>query len=161
MRISQWMRRYRVSRSAYLKATTGNQWARLGPHEITCSQCAVVFISKFKSMCPACAESNARRARRSQRLHGKTLAASRTYRRADIFERDGYRCHLAKTGECIRRGKVRLDVHYNHSDYATIDHLIPLSQGGTDSPDNVATAHRACNTRRNTRGHAQLRLLVA
>lgn len=30
----------------------------------------------------------------------------------------------------------------------TADHLIPLSKGGTHSADNLAAAHRSCNSRR-------------
>lgn len=30
----------------------------------------------------------------------------------------------------------------------TVDHVIPLSEGGTNWPDNLQPAHRACNTRK-------------
>lgn len=43
---------------------------------------------------------------------------------------------------------------------ATVDHLIPLSAGGTDDLGNVALAHRQCNTRRSNTGAAQLRLMA-
>lgn len=33
-------------------------------------------------------------------------------------------------------------------DGATIDHIVPLSLGGSDEPANVATAHRRCNIRK-------------
>jgi hypothetical protein len=32
---------------------------------------------------------------------------------------------------------------------ATLDHIIPISQGGTHTPDNVKTAHWICNVKRN------------
>ncbi len=59
----------------------------------------------------------------------------------DIFERDGWRCHIC--GRFVRR--------YGPSDHpmaATLDHIIPISEGGTHTPDNIKTAHRCCNTRR-------------
>jgi 5-methylcytosine-specific restriction endonuclease McrA len=40
----------------------------------------------------------------------------------------------------------------------TIDHLIPVSKGGADVPENVALAHRSCNCARGNRGAVQLRL---
>ena len=42
----------------------------------------------------------------------------------------------------------------------TIDHILPLSKGGTHEPKNVRVAHFSCNSRRGNRGEAQLRLLA-
>jgi len=44
----------------------------------------------------------------------------------------------------------------------TIDHLIPLADGGSDSPANVATAHFLCNSTKGERhggGGDQLTLI--
>lgn len=69
------------------------------------------------------------------------------YRREDIFNRDGWRCHI-----CSR--------HVARKD-ASIDHLIPISKGGSDAPANVRIAHLSCNISRGAgRLPAQL-LLVA
>jgi 5-methylcytosine-specific restriction endonuclease McrA len=59
------------------------------------------------------------------------------YDRDAIYVRDLGRCHLC-------RRPVLLEEF-------SIDHLIPISQGGPDSADNVATAHHLCNTRRGTK----------
>jgi 5-methylcytosine-specific restriction endonuclease McrA len=40
-----------------------------------------------------------------------------------------------------------------------IDHLVPVSAGGSHTWDNVALAHRRCNYERREVGPAQLRLL--
>jgi 5-methylcytosine-specific restriction endonuclease McrA len=66
------------------------------------------------------------------------------YRRADIFERDGYTCQLC--GEPI-------DMTLKSPDpgSATIDHIIPFRRGGTDEPDNVQAAHRRCNFKKGRR----------
>lgn len=66
-------------------------------------------------------------------------------KRADIWRRDGGRCHIC--------GKP-CDPNNWH-----LDHLIPLSIGGTHEPKNVAVSHPRCNMVRGNRGAAQLRLL--
>ena len=52
--------------------------------------------------------------------------------RYDIFARDGYRCCYCGAS---RDDGVRLEV----------DHLTPVSLGGTDNPSNLATACADCN----------------
>jgi len=43
---------------------------------------------------------------------------------------------------------------------ATIDHVVPLSRGGPDAPDNVATAHWRCNREKRAQSvDYQLRLV--
>lgn len=64
-----------------------------------------------------------------------------------LAARDGWRCHL-----CHR--KVRRSE-------ASIDHLEPLSLGGSHTWQNVALAHRTCNSRRSNRGPAQLLLIAS
>lgn len=59
----------------------------------------------------------------------------------DIFERDGWRCHVC--GKFVRR--------YGDSEHpmaATLDHVVPISEGGTHTPGNIRTAHRCCNIQR-------------
>lgn len=56
--------------------------------------------------------------------------------------------------ETIAVGLVKVDVGD-----ATMDHLVPLSKGGDHSWENVALAHRSCNSKRGAgRLPAQLRL---
>lgn len=69
-----------------------------------------------------------------------------------VLERDGWRCHLCG-------GKIRRRLSGLHRLGPTIDHLVPLSQGGEHSYANVAAAHRACNSARGTGGSVQLALV--
>ncbi|CAN5308637.1 HNH endonuclease [soil metagenome] len=60
--------------------------------------------------------------------------------RAEIFERNGYTCQLCGAGPSDPdpfnpSRKVRLHV----------DHVIPISQGGTDDKDNLRVLCSACN----------------
>lgn len=73
------------------------------------------------------------------------------YSRRQVFERDGWRCHIC-------RRLVRRDVDHLHPLSPTIDHLVPLANGGRDEAANVACAHFVCNTLRSNRGEAQLLL---
>ncbi len=67
------------------------------------------------------------RRRMAKRCNGQMIP----YIRAEIFERDGWICQL-----CAE--PVESD--------PTIDHIVPLSVGGEDSPENVQLAHRSCNS---------------
>ncbi len=63
----------------------------------------------------------------------------RTLRVADrerIFARDQYICHICREPT-------------DAADPPTVDHIVPLSHGGADDDDNLATAHRSCNGRKN------------
>jgi 5-methylcytosine-specific restriction endonuclease McrA len=40
----------------------------------------------------------------------------------------------------------------------TIDHLLPVSRGGTNDVSNLDVAHRRCNIARGNRGYFQLGL---
>jgi 5-methylcytosine-specific restriction endonuclease McrA len=42
----------------------------------------------------------------------------------------------------------------------TVDHVIPISEGGTDTKANVQLAHRICNLRKGKRGTPQQLRLV-
>jgi 5-methylcytosine-specific restriction endonuclease McrA len=56
----------------------------------------------------------------------------------DIFDRDGHVCQLCG-------GLVDFAVPILADLAPTIDHIIPQSLGGSDEPENLQTAHRACN----------------
>lgn len=88
--------------------------------------------------------------RKNRRRRMKTTPGS--YTLAEIAKRDGCRCHL-----CGKR--VNLDLSGMAKWGPTIDHLVPLSNGGLDVPGNVALAHRHCNVARGNRGEVQLKLM--
>lgn len=85
--------------------------------------------------------------RRAHKVKRKKLLAgakSAPYVRGEIFERDHWVCHL-----CQKLIQRELDV--SDSMAATIDHVVPLSRGGDDTPENVKAAHGVCNFRKRDR----------
>lgn len=60
--------------------------------------------------------------------------------RAELYERDNHTCLL-----CFEPVDYSADPKVG--DWApTLDHIIPRSQGGSDLPENLRTAHRWCNS---------------
>lgn len=59
-------------------------------------------------------------------------------RRAEIFERDGWRCGICEQ-------PIDPAAEYPDLAAATIDHIKRLADGGTDSAENVQSAHFLCN----------------
>jgi hypothetical protein len=70
-----------------------------------------------------------------------------------LAARDGTRCHI-----CCR--KVDMSLSGQHKWGPTIEHILPVSLGGTNDANNLALAHRHCNTARGNRGHSQLSLIA-
>lgn len=66
--------------------------------------------------------------------------------RERVFAADGWRCHI-----CNR--KCRRNAPNGHPLEPTIDHIEPVSLGGRHEPENLRTAHRACNSKRGNRGN--------
>jgi len=75
---------------------------------------------------------NAYEAARRARIKGS--AETEFIDRAEIYERDGGRCHICE--------RFVWDGDF------TLDHLIPLSKGGEHTALNVRLAHRWCNSKR-------------
>jgi 5-methylcytosine-specific restriction endonuclease McrA len=71
-----------------------------------------------------------------------------------LGERDGWRCGLC--GKRVRKAR-----RYQQDPLgASVDHLVPLSLGGSHTWANVQLAHYGCNARKNNRpAGEQLRLV--
>jgi hypothetical protein len=73
--------------------------------------------------------------------------------RTVIFERDGWKCGL-----CHKRVDKR--IAHPHPKSPSLDHIIPLSDGGTHEPANVQLAHLGCNSAKSNRGGGEQLLLL-
>jgi 5-methylcytosine-specific restriction endonuclease McrA len=74
----------------------------------------------------------------------KRGAAHEPYTLAEIAERDGYCCKLCGV-------QVLMDLRCPELMAPTIDHIVPISLGGDDTPANVQLAHFTCNSRKGAR----------
>lgn len=101
-------------------------------------------------LCGRCQEKASRSRNKALRRGAQRNGEVFTLR--EIAERDGWKCHLC--GDHVE------DVEYDYrpSD-PTLDHLIPVSEGGTHTRDNVRLAHMICNSRRSVGGSVQLMLI--
>lgn len=92
----------------------------------------------------------------SQRRRARKLAAFvAPVDMREVFDRCRGRCHICG-------GKVRWDRAHPDALSKSIDHLVPLSLGGTHEPANVALAHLRCNVQRGAgRRPAQLWLIAS
>lgn len=139
---------------------THNRTVQAGALDVTlidwtaCIECGQHFPHRVSSRPRYCGDRCNRKARARQRAHeiraGNRLSDAFTTR--EIAERDGWRCHL-----CKRRVP---DVPYTgkRTD-PTVDHLVPVVDGGLHVRSNVALAHMWCNSKRGATGTAQLMLL--
>jgi 5-methylcytosine-specific restriction endonuclease McrA len=64
---------------------------------------------------------------------------------AEILERDRWRC-----GIC--RKAIGKSFKWPHPKSASIDHIVPISEGGADTAGNKRAAHLGCNGGRCNRG---------
>ncbi len=94
--------------------------------------------ARYKSTCcsPACNKALKGRQRKNHKRAGGEQFPDR-----EIFERDGWVCHLC--------GKPVPDRKYEaRDDDPTLDHLTPVSKGGLHVRENVKLAHNRCNWER-------------
>ncbi len=154
--------RRRIRSAARGTSSKGSTWA-MG----WCHRCGTPFTALANGSLPRwCSEQcSVRESARRQRESGKAQEHSQRRRarkrnafvapvhRLAIFERDRWTCQLC--GQRLERNAVV------PSPLApTIDHVIPLANGGTHEPANVQAAHFLCNVRKGDRpANDQLRLV--
>ena len=85
------------------------------------------------------ANSRARRVRRQETWDGVTDG--------QVFERDGWICRIPGCS----RGLIRRDLPWPDPLSPSIDHIVPLSLGGTDVAVNKRASHLICNISRGAR----------
>jgi len=99
-----------------------------------CVWCGKLFAYRASRPQVYCQPSHAHRAGK-RRFHPIGMT------RRQIYERDGWICHIC--GESV------VDRPYRGGNLdPTCDHVIPVAHGGTDYPSNLRLAHNICNSLR-------------
>lgn len=62
----------------------------------------------------------------------------------DIYKRDNFKCGICN-------GDIDMNLPHPHPMSASIDHIIPISVGGTHTWDNVQSAHLTCNIKKSNK----------
>lgn len=71
----------------------------------------------------------------------KGASEAEAFRYEDVFERDGWTC-----GICL--GPVDRELVWPDPMSKSLDHILPLSRGGSHTADNAQCAHLVCNVRK-------------
>jgi hypothetical protein len=82
--------------------------------------------------------------RRRRAIHAATWDGVKD---TEILERDGWTCRIPG----CESNPIPREIPYPHPLSASIDHIIPLSLGGTDTAGNKRASHLVCNVRRGNR----------
>lgn len=83
------------------------------------------------------------------RYRKKTVSRQSTTKPSGVYveqliERDGYLCYLCQE-------PIDMKVPRTSKRGATVDHVIPLSRGGSDEIDNLKLAHWICNNKKSNK----------
>jgi len=106
--------------------------------ERACRHCGGTLSKAMRSDAVFCSERCNSAAHGLKRGNGRVgPGRRREIERAYIISRDQGRCHI-----CGARCRP---------DEVTLDHLIPLAEGGTHAPENLRVAHLSCNTSKGAR----------
>lgn len=132
--------------------------AYVTPLPASCRECGREFsVSvgiKRRSYCSAsCSKRNSKRTSRKAGKLRKRLQAVEPVNAFNVFARDGWRCQLCGTSTPRRlRG--------TYDDRAPeLDHIMPISSGGSHSYVNTQCACRKCNAFKGAKPLGQLRLV--
>ncbi len=122
-----------------------------------CGYCGKTFITK-RSRQLYCSECRGRadalrklemNKRRDARLKSRIV---KPVDRLEIFKRDNWICQI-----CGK--KVDPKLRHPHALSASLDHILPIANGGTHEPRNCQLAHFICNSKKSNLLPAQLRLI--
>lgn len=129
-----------------------------------CIVCDVLFSVEYgdknRSFCSLeCKKERQRQAKRDVG-HGNNRKRARKYggtyepiNREKIFERDGYRCQI-----CGKKTRRRKDGKVDNR-HPSLDHIVPLSLGGSHTKENVQCACFRCNSIKRHTGKGDQMLL--
>lgn len=118
------------------RAKAETRWA-LGKQQcIYCKQEFYPSTAHHRYCTPNCKRQHRAAAKRAKGLGATDVEV---IGKLDVLRQDNWTCHLC--GE-----RIDAELQSPHPMAGTVDHLIPLSHGGTHTWDNLAAAHMRCNS---------------
>jgi len=122
-----------------------------------CKECGATYNAKIKQKYCSfeCREKATKRNENHKRRQREIHTSIKPIYKNEILLRDKGICQL-----CGK--KINIKYVYPHPKSLSIDHIIPLSQGGTHEPKNVQVAHFICNSKKGNKKGAlydQIRLI--
>lgn len=109
-----------------------------------CSSCGVDYVAyacRHRTEHSYCADCQPKRWKSDLERARRYGVAYEPVNRRRVFERDGYVCQIC--GD-----ETQPDDPYNSLKAPTLDHIVPVSAGGSHTYDNVQCACRDCNARK-------------
>jgi hypothetical protein len=120
-----------------------------------CGYCGKTFMAgtwrRYCSPCVVLAKKEENRRKNGRRRGLRPSEDDRAAHLKAVADRDGWRCHLCRL-------KVDFRLVCPDPMSPSIDHLIPVADGGTEDAANLRLAHFGCNSRRGAGGVVQLLL---
>ena len=133
------------------RRNAANERNRRPKRMMQCTRCeAEIELRGSRKYCPDCSIIALREARYRCRVsykHQLRLVKFETFDPLEIHERDGWMCSLCES-------PIDPLLQYPDPLSPSIDHVIPVSTGGTHERSNVASAHLVCNLRKGNRAAA-------
>lgn len=123
-----------------------------------CARCHETLVIKHgrgyqAKQCLSCRR-EVQRLKDAQKNHARRAAGRDVLSVDQLAARDGSRCQIC-------RRKIDLSRSGQDQWGPSIDHILPVSRGGTNDPANLRLAHRRCNSSRGAKQPAQMLLGVA
>ena len=130
---------------------------KTGPQFLTCAVCSRGFefnvVTVAPMYCSKLCQSRGRARLAStlkRRLERRKVETAEKVTPLQVFERDGFRCHICTKPLDMTKGAP-------HPLSPSVDHIVPISKGGQHQLSNLRAAHLRCNIARGNRAAAQLR----
>lgn len=126
-----------------------------------CKTCGTKFIAKlcgglYKQKCNACLDEALNRSKRIHKSKRRAACRGANAEAVDplkVFDRDKWRCMLCgRSTPSRKRGTIE-------DDAPELDHIIPLSKGGSHSYANTQCACRKCNREKGSKPLGQMMLI--
>lgn len=111
--------------------------------ERLCLHCANVITQKRRIDAKFCSQECNNKAHQLQRKlkNRANEEGKRGYLRTEICERDKWICQICKK-------PVKRNAHHPNPQAPSLDHIIPVSKGGSSDPSNLQLTHLVCNLKR-------------